>query len=76
MVIPRDPLKKGIVIEFKKVDQYDDEDLERAVQTALAQIAEKNYRQQLIEYGIENIIERGIAFEGKKVLVVKSIRKK
>jgi len=67
MVIPRDLSKKGIIIEFKKVDE--DEDLEAAAKSALKQIEEKQYRQELVDRGVKDIIELGIAFEGKVVLV-------
>lgn len=67
MVIPRDLSKKGIIIEFKKVDE--DEDLEAAAKNALKQIEEKQYRQELVDRGVKDIIELGIAFEGKVVLV-------
>ncbi|MEJ8553068.1 hypothetical protein [Tepidibacter sp. Z1-5] len=32
-------------------------------------IKDRNYRQELVDKGIKNIIEIGIAFEGKEVLV-------
>jgi hypothetical protein len=67
MVIPRDLSKKGIIIEFKKVDE--DEDLEVAATNALKQIEGKQYRQELLDRGVKDIIEIGIAFEGKMVLV-------
>lgn len=70
MVIPRDLSKKGIIIEFKKVDE--DEDLEVAATNALKQIEEKQYRQELVDRGVKDIIELGIAFEGKVVLVKSS----
>ena len=71
MIIPRDLSKKGIVIEFKKVDE--DEDLEKAADNALKQIEEKKYKQELIERGIMDIIELGIAFEGKNALIKQCI---
>lgn len=69
MLIPFDTEKKGVVIEFKKVSSYAKETLETAVEKALNQIKTKNYAQELHARGIKNIIELGIAFEGKKVLV-------
>lgn len=67
MVIPKNISKIGIVIEFKKVDE--DENLEKAADVALKQIKDRDYKSELIEKDIKNIIELGIAFEGKKVLV-------
>lgn len=45
------------------------ENLDNAVQAALQQISSKNYRQEMMELGIYQIIELGIAFDGKEVLV-------
>ena len=50
MIIPHDPLaggtysgQSGYVIEFKVVDKEDNETVETAVESALAQIEEKKY---------------------------------
>ncbi|SHH39266.1 AAA family ATPase [Tepidibacter thalassicus] len=72
MIIPKDKSKIGIIIEFKKVNKRRKENLEIAVQNAIEQIKNKNYRQDLLDRGVKNIIELGIAFEGKDVLVVQS----
>ncbi|MCT4509779.1 MAG: ATP-binding protein [Tepidibacter sp.] len=69
MVIPKDKNKLGVIIEFKKVSKRRKETLEIAVDKAITQIKDRNYRQELLERGINNIIELGIAFEGKEVLV-------
>lgn len=70
MVIPKDINKIGIIMEFKKVDRDEGEDLKKAAQKGLKQIEEKQYRQELLSHGIKDIIEVGIAFEGKDVMVV------
>jgi len=72
MVIPKDKSKLGIIMEFKKVNQRKNEDLETAVEVALEQIKNKNYRQELLNRNVENILEIGIAFQGKDLLVRKS----
>lgn len=69
MLIPKDKNKKGIVFEFKKVNIYKKEDLQKAAEAALKQIKDKNYRQELLDREINNIIELGIAFEGKNILI-------
>lgn len=70
MIIPKDKNKIGIIMEFKKVDRDDEEDLKKAAAEALKQIRERKYKQELIAREIKNIIEIGIAFEGKDVMVL------
>jgi hypothetical protein len=70
MIIPHDPqaggtYKTGYVIEFKTVDTEDNETVETAAETALAQIEEKKYESELIDRGIENIKKLAIVFSGK-----------
>ncbi|QXM05193.1 AAA family ATPase [Crassaminicella indica] len=69
-LIPKDKNKLGIIMEFKKVNKRRKETLEIACNNALKQIKEKNYKQELLDRGVRDIIELGIAFEGKEVLVV------
>jgi len=35
----------------------------------LQQIGEKKYRQELVDYGVEEVLEIGLAFAGKEVLI-------
>lgn len=67
MLIPKDRTQNGIVIEFKKYDDEDDENIEKAAQNALSQIKDRNYKVELINEGVKNIIELGIAFKGKEI---------
>ncbi|MCP4219333.1 MAG: AAA family ATPase, partial [bacterium] len=69
MIIPRDPVLTGYVIEFKKVDKDDGETVETALAAALTQIEEKKYETELIERGIKAIRKLAIAFNGKEVHV-------
>jgi hypothetical protein len=69
MVIPKNKDGIGIVMEFKKVNKKRKEDIEMAVDAALLQIEKKNYRQELRDRGIGEIIEIGMAFDGKEVLL-------
>ncbi|GAA0741702.1 AAA family ATPase [Clostridium oceanicum] len=71
MIIPRDKTKLAVIIEFKKVNNIRKEFLEEAVEKALNQIKDRNYKAELLDRGIKDIIELGIAFEGKKVLIKK-----
>jgi len=67
LIIPKDKSKKGIIIEFKKVDKYENETIDMALEAALKQIEDKKYETELISMGIEDIIKLGIAFKGKEV---------
>ena len=69
-----EPLRKeddAMILEFKVYDEKEEESLEDTVQSALAQIEEKQYGLALTAKGIapERIRRYGFAFEGKKVLI-------
>ena len=72
MLIPRNIKHKGIIIEFKTVDEDDNETLQSAAQNALQQIEDKKYDTELQSRNITDIIKLGIAFEGKKILIQQS----
>jgi hypothetical protein len=69
MIIPKDPSKIGIIIEFKIADNETDPAFDEATLEALAQIKEKNYQAELKSRGITQIINVAIVFAGKRVLV-------
>ena len=72
MLEPKRPQEDdAIILEFKVYDEDDEENLKETVQSALAQIEEKQYVAQLIARGVpqERIRCYGFAFEGKKVLI-------
>ena len=60
-----------MILEFKVFHPRKELSLEDTVQSALAQIEEKQYETVLIARGIpsEHIRKYGFAFEGKKVLI-------
>lgn len=70
MLIPKTEKNDGIILEFK-VKEAEEKTLEETVQTALAQIEDKEYDTELLELGVskEHIRHYGFAFEGKKVLI-------
>jgi len=70
-IIPRNPDLNpvGCVIEFKTVDEEENETVDTAVQAALAQIEEKKYVTELMDRGIKNIKKLAIVFKGKQVTV-------
>ncbi|MCF7800312.1 ATP-binding protein [Candidatus Babeliales bacterium] len=69
MLVPKDKNKLGIIIEFKKAKIK--ETIDHAVKAAIKQIEEKNYVQELKDFGIKNILQLGIAFKGKQVKILK-----
>lgn len=74
MMIPRTEYEKqlpAIILEFKVYNKKRESSLEETVQTALAQIQEKKYDEELLSMGIgkENIRHYGFAFDGKQVLI-------
>ena len=71
MLIPRQKNQLAFVLEFKVYDAQEELKLEDTVQSALAQIEEKDYDTELVERGISKLQIRhyGFAFECKKVLI-------
>ena len=69
-----EPLKNdmpAVIIEFKVFNPAKEADLEETVQSALAQIEDKYYDEELTARGIsrERIRHYGFAFKGKEVLI-------
>ncbi len=71
MLIPKNLQQRGVIIEFKKVDER--EDLEEAAQQALQQIYAKAYAAQMRNRGISTITAFGIACKGKEVLLKQEV---
>ncbi|MCI7130945.1 MAG: ATP-binding protein, partial [Lachnospiraceae bacterium] len=71
MLEPKDKDDDAMILEFKVFNPRREASLEDTVQSALAQIEEKQYEAALRARGIpsEHIRRYGIAFEGKKVLI-------
>ena len=72
VIEPKNPKEHdAIIIEFKVLNRRKENGLEQCVQSALAQIEDKQYEAQLIERGIprERIRRYGFAFQGKEVLI-------
>ncbi|KZL90172.1 AAA family ATPase [Clostridium magnum] len=71
MLVPKEVSKLAIIIEFKKISDFSKDTMEEATEEALKQIKDMNYRAELIEGNVENIIELAIVFRGKEVKVTK-----
>ena len=69
MIIPKDTSKIGIIIEFKKINEFLDDTIEEATKEALKQIEDKKYEHELINRGISNIIKLAIVFKNKEVKI-------
>ncbi len=69
MLIPRDLNQRAIIFEFKKIDKYENENFETALENAKKQIIDKKYASELHALGIKNIVNVVAVFEKKEVKV-------
>ena len=71
MIEPKDKKKKAVILEFKVHEPDEETDLEETIQSALAQIEDRQYEAVLLDKGFqkEQIYKYGFAVEGKKVLI-------
>ncbi|EFS21511.1 hypothetical protein FSBG_01008 [Fusobacterium gonidiaformans 3-1-5R] len=70
---PKDKMKSGFILELKVAKS--EEELEKKAKEALQQIEDKKYDIEMKERGIQEIIPLGISFYGKKIQVLKSVKK-
>jgi hypothetical protein len=69
MLIPKNSQQLGIIMEFKKIDRFEKSDLETAVESAMKQIEERHYAQELLDREVSRILYIAFAFKGKEVLL-------
>lgn len=69
MLIPKDISQRAIIFEFKRVNHHADEDFTTAFQDAKKQIIEKQYANELLALGIQNIVNVVAVFDKKEVKV-------
>ena len=67
LLIPNDKKGRGIIFEFKKLDEARKETFEKAFSLARRQLAEQNYDQELKSQGVEDIVSIIAIFKGKEV---------
>ena len=65
---PNNKQHPGFIIELK-VSKDASDDLEKLSETALSQIGQKKYDEEMRSLGISNLIMIGIAFRGKEIAV-------
>lgn len=66
---PKEKGLPGIIMEFKTVPSEEKAELSAYAKEALEQIRRQSYTQDFTDRGIQNIIQYGIAFSGKRVEV-------
>lgn len=71
MLMPHKGSDNAYIFEFKVRNPKREKSLEETVSSALAQMEEKRYEEELLNLGIdrERIYKYGFAFEGKQVLI-------
>jgi len=68
-LIPKDEKHPGIIMELKSQAGLSEKEMESLAAEALSQIDDKRYTSEMRSDGVENILELGIAFSGKKVKI-------
>ncbi|MBY6939410.1 PD-(D/E)XK nuclease domain-containing protein, partial [Clostridium botulinum] len=69
----KDTSRLGIIMEFKKIDDFMSKSIEKGIEEALNQIEENKYETELKERNISNILKLAIVFKGKKIEVVQGV---
>jgi hypothetical protein len=67
LMIPHNKTEPGFIFEFKKVNRPKEEDESEAMESALAQIKEKQYATELQDLGIKQIWGIGVVVDKKQV---------
>jgi hypothetical protein len=64
-----DKNRLAIIIELKTIDEFEEETKEKALESAVKQIQEKEYIALVQKRGYENILSFGVVFDGKRVWI-------
>ena len=68
-LFPKDKEHAGIIMEIKWEKDLDQKSLSNLADKALSQIKAKHYDTEMVQSGINDIIELGMAFSGKEVAI-------
>ncbi|OHE77900.1 MAG: hypothetical protein A3F67_09225 [Verrucomicrobia bacterium RIFCSPHIGHO2_12_FULL_41_10] len=75
MLLPKNSLDLGIIMEFKKSEENEGKNLEKVAKSAIKQIEKKRYEQELFDRGVTRILYLGFAFGSKKVVILHKFKK-
>jgi hypothetical protein len=67
LVHKRDKKRLAIVMELKTIDEFEEETKDKALESAVEQIKEKEYVSLVQKRGYNNILSFGVVFDGKRV---------
>jgi len=70
-VLPKDTTKKVIVMELKKIDDFDEETKDKCLEAALTQLRDRQYDIGIKARGYSDILQIAITFDGKRAWVKK-----
>ena len=69
-IIPKDLTQKGIIMELKIIDEFENETKDEALKNAMLQIEDRQYEIELRRRGVQNIVKMAVTFDGKRVWAV------
>jgi len=67
--VPKDKSRQAIIIELKSIDTFNNETKEETLNSALAQIEDRQYETLLRQQGCQHIMKLAVTFDGKRVWV-------
>jgi hypothetical protein len=68
-VIPKDKSKLAVIMEFKTIDDFNNETKDQALDSAIDQLDERKYETAIIKQGVKNIKKLAVVFDGKRCWV-------
>ena len=68
-LVPNDKNKKAIIMEFKKINDLNEETKDQALASALQQIEVRHYEAGIRQRGYHDILKLAVVFDGKRVWV-------